>query len=396
MSNLATLAWYLNHEERARRWTAVATACGLANVRVGRVLWFARHLEADAGLLRVVLTSDSSQDTNGGGSVLVTGVAAALSTSATVDPRDPLPPVGGPPLLRAALFDAVTRRLVTGLFASRIERDDGHVEEFPCSVRLDIGVLWVTHHRPLSKDALAAVLEVARRLRPQDALEPAVAALLRTETDARCRLYALRALVEQAPDHPATSEAARGFLQDPAPEMRLQAALALGDAGRDALGELAASPDVPDHVSARALGALGASLASDALTGVLRSASARRRPLSAIACIGLLTERGPGAVPPLVEAVASAHVGVARAAAAALGRIGASAAVVVALREMEARHASDRAVRSAARAAVAAVQARLQGAEAGQLSVAGAETGTVALADDPQGRIALEPDAPQS
>jgi hypothetical protein len=39
---------------------------------------------------------------------------------------------------------------------------------------------------------------------------------------------------------------------------------------------------------------------------------------------------------------------------------------------------------------VAAVQARLEGAEAGQLSVAPGASGQVALADDPQGRVALE------
>ena len=109
----------------------------------------------------------------------------------------------------------------------------------------------MTHDTHLSPIA-AAVLEIARRLRPKDALEPAVAALLPEETDGACRLYALRALLEQAPHHPATHETSRACLADPAPEVRLEAALALGDAGRDALGRLAVSSDVPDHVSERA------------------------------------------------------------------------------------------------------------------------------------------------
>jgi hypothetical protein len=73
-----------------------------------------------------------------------------------------------------------------------------------------------------------------------------------------------------------------------------------------------------------------------------------------------------------------------------LGRIGATAEVVMVLREAEARHGSDRAVRDAARTAAAAVKARLEGAEAGQLGVAAGGTGQVALADDAQGRVALD------
>ena len=378
-----------NHEERVRRWYAAAAACGLANLRMGRN-WFPRHVEADAGSLQVVLTSSAAQEIGGGGSVIVSGVAPGLTTAASFRRGDPLPRIGGPPLLRAALFDALTRRLVAGLLGSRIERTDGNVEGFKCTVRIATGVLWVTHEAPLTPDALSAVLEIARRLTVPPALELTAAEVLRRETEVPCRLNALKALIAEAPDHPATYEATRACLGDPAPEVRVEAALARRE-GREVLRELAASPDPPDHVSARAVAALQAELMSATLAEVLRTALARRRPLAAIACIEALGTRGPDDSPLLVQAIGYGASRVALAAVGALGRVGATADVVVALREAETRYAADHAVRNAARAAVAAVQARLEGAAAGQLSVTGDDAGRLALADDAGGRVALSP-----
>lgn len=381
---------HLDHEQRVRRWYAAAAACGLANVRMGRTHWFPRHVEADAGSLRVVLISSAAQEIGGGGSVIVSGVAPGLATAASFGQGDPLSRIGGPPLLRAALFDALTRRLVAGLLDSRIERTDGNVERFRCTVRIVTGVLWVTHESSLTPDALSAVLEIARRLKVPPALELTAADVLRRETEVPWRLNALKALLAEAPDHPATYEATRACLGDPAPEVRLEAAMARRE-GREVLRELAASPAAPDHVSARAVAALQAELTSAALAEVLRTALARRRPLAAIACIEALGRRGPDDSPPLVQAIAYRDSRIALAAAGALGRVGATADVVVALREAETRYAADRAVRNAARAAVAAVHARLEGAAAGRLSVAAGDVGRLALANDAQGRVALPP-----
>jgi hypothetical protein len=52
----------------------------------------------------------------------------------------------------------------------------------------------------------------------------------------------MKALIAEAPDHPATYEATRACLGDPAPEVRVEAALARRE-GRKVLRELAASPD---------------------------------------------------------------------------------------------------------------------------------------------------------
>jgi hypothetical protein len=387
---------HLDHEQRTRRWYAAASACGLANVRMGRTHWFPRQVEADAGPLQVILTSSAAQEIRGGGSVIVSGVAPELATAASFEPGDPLPRIGGPPLLRAALFDALTRRLVAGLLDSRIERADGNVEAFKCTVRIATGVLWVTHESALTPDALSAVLEIARRLTVPPALELTAADVLRRETEAPCRLNALKALLAEAPDHPATFEATRACLGDPAPEVRVEAALARRE-GREVLRELARSPDAPDHVSARAVAALQAELRSAALAEVLRTALARRRPRAAIACIEALGTRGSDDSPLLVQALGYGDSRVVLAAAGALARVGATADVVVALREAETRHAANRAVRNAARAAVGAVQARLEGAEAGQLSVTGDGAGRLALADDGSGRLAFPtPDDPPS
>ncbi|MET0551530.1 MAG: hypothetical protein ABW221_00735 [Vicinamibacteria bacterium] len=374
----------LNHEERARRWSQIAVACGLENVRVERLLWYAQNVQAEAGPLQVALTPSSRP--LGVGSVIVNGVAPGLATAARFAEGDPWPRVGGPPLVRAALFDPLTRRLVEGLLDSRIEGANGHVRDFACTVRIASGALFVDHEDPLSPDALSAIVEIARRLVEPPSLAPAVADVLRRETDAACRLHALQALHEQAPDHPATDDATRACLTDPAPEVRLLAALSHRD-GRPVLRELAASPDAADRVSAHAVEALGADIASTALSDVLRAAVARRRPLAATACIEALAARGDD--DGLVDAVGSADARIALPAAGALGRVGAAAGVVVALREAEVRHSGDRAVRNAARIAVAAVQARLQGAGAGQLSVASPDAGTLALADDARGRLTV-------
>lgn len=56
----------------------------------------------------MVLDADRSLSYDDGSIVIVTGVAPALDSSTRA--TDGLPGVGGPPLLRAALFDAVTER----------------------------------------------------------------------------------------------------------------------------------------------------------------------------------------------------------------------------------------------------------------------------------------------
>jgi HEAT repeat protein len=74
------------------------------------------------------------------------------------------------------------------------------------------------------------------------------------------------------------------------------------------------------------------------------------------------------------------------AAAQSLGTVGTVRAVPP-LRDAEST--GDRAVRRAARAAIASIQSRLVGAGRGQLAVA-SDAGELTLADDTAGRVALE------
>jgi hypothetical protein len=385
------MVWSFDHEKRARRWWTVARECGLTDLKLHRTLWYARRVEARAGPLQVVLDADQSLSYEDGSFVIVTGVAPALDSSTRA--TDGLPPVGGPPLLRAALFDADTRRLVTALLESRQEHSGLTPPEKLMfrQVKIRRGVLRVTVRAPITTRDLSLILDAARGLIAPAAVEQAVADGLRSERDPAFRLNALRALVVHAPDHPATAEAVAASLADDAPEVRLEAASAAGEAGRATLEALALAKDAPDFVSARALEVLGATLPSDALCAALRAALASPRPLAALACVTALAPRGREAVPSLVDAVASADARVAWAAADAVGRFGAGAEVVVALREAEARHRRDAAVRAAVRASVSAVQGRLQGAGTGQLTVADGEAGRLALSDDERGRVALPP-----
>jgi hypothetical protein len=75
------------------------------------------------------------------------------------------------------------------------------------------------------------------------------------------------------------------------------------------------------------------------------------------------------------------------AAARALGQVGTIAAVL----PLKEREAQDRAVRAAARQAIAEIQSRARGAAPGQLSLAGGESGRLSLASGEEGRLSLTP-----
>jgi HEAT repeat protein len=89
----------------------------------------------------------------------------------------------------------------------------------------------------------------------------------------------------------------------------------------------------------------------------------------------------------LLEALRSDELAVSVAAARALGRAG-TVAAVPALREATSSGVRGE-MRSAARQAIAEIQARLTGAEPGQLSLAGAEAGALSLAGGEPGRLSL-------
>jgi hypothetical protein len=241
------------------------------------------------------------------------------------------------------------------------------------------------------------------------------------------RLRNLLVLVREYPDSPTMAEALRSAIRDPRAKVRLQAALELGPEGRDVLLELAEKLE-EDDVSAQAVTALGSSLPLERLQSVLAGAQKQRRLETARACLEALGGLGGAAVETLAQVAEQERFDLAAAAARALGATGDPAAEPSLLAALERdspelqtaaaealgrvgyaaavlplQEAAERtgALRKAAREAIAAIQARLEGAapgqltltttDAGQLSLA-PEAGQLSLASDPAGRLSLPPE----
>jgi HEAT repeat protein len=243
------------------------------------------------------------------------------------------------------------------------------------------------------------------------------------------RLWNLTLLQQHFADRPEAREASRALLADRDPWVRLAAARFLPDESPPVLRGLLDDRETPDHAAAEAAVLLGARLpaaeAGPLLTSALkrRSGEARRLAMQELGRI----RHGP-AVNPLCVLLDRADPRTAAAAAEALGTIGdakAEAHLLDAVRHDEAElriaaaHAlgalgTVRAVepllellaakridgesRQALREAVGAIQSRLAGAEAGQLSLAptAAEAGRLSLATPQAGpgdvSLASEPE----
>jgi hypothetical protein len=243
------------------------------------------------------------------------------------------------------------------------------------------------------------------------------------------RLWNLSLLQQHFPALPTAMEASHAGLSDPNPWVRLAAARFLRDEGKEALRSLLADPQAPDHASAEAASLLAARLrveeAGPLLIAALkgRSGETRRQsieelgrlkfapslgplcvllegtdPRTAAAAAEALEAIGdPKAEPRLLDAVRHEAAELRIAAARALGALGTVGAVEPLLHELDTKRL-DGESRRALREAVSAIQSRLAGAEAGQLSLAvtTAEAGRLSLATPRAGRagvsLAVEPD----
>ena len=228
------------------------------------------------------------------------------------------------------------------------------------------------------------VLQVARPLVVGPDLATRIAANLEREPSDGVRLKGLATLAREFPGHPATRERLRAALVDRSDEVRLRAATALGDEGRDTLLELVAR-DADDSFVARAVASLGEQLSEEGAGATLRRAlAAGVRRETALACLEHLRERGSVASEALaLQALRHEDGALAEAAARALGRIGGVAAVGPLL------EAGGRDRKGVCRQAIAEIQSRLPGAGAGQLSIAAGEAGALSLADGEPGRLSL-------
>jgi hypothetical protein len=266
---------------------------------------------------------------------------------------------------------------------------------------------------------LPILLDIGRQLADPVDVEGRIAENARRDPEAGVRLFNLLLLIRERPGAPDTLRVLRGACSDASPQVRLQAAIALGDEGRNVLLKLAENAE-DDAVSAQAVSHLGGKLpferARDILSrslreGLLQTARAclevlghrraaaigtlervmteEKGELAAAAALALGTTGEAAAEPPLLEALRSEDGDLREAAATALGRVG-SIAAVQPLKEAAERSLFDLALRRASRQAIAEIQSRL-GASPGQLSLAEAEAGQLSLAPFEPGQLSLAP-----
>jgi HEAT repeat protein len=320
--------------------------------------------------------------------------------------------VTGPSTFVRAILDADVRRSLLALFIeTKFVIAGGRLRaEVPFSPTGEL------HHVALTR-ALPPLLDVCRRLRRPDMVEP-LARNAEVDPADEVRLRNLITLIREHPDHPRTEQVLLTACADRCAQVRVRAAIALGDRGLATLRDVAEGVD--DVAAARAIGALGTHLGADMARDILGHALRTRELKTAGACLVALGHRGgrdalgllakvmnleegelavaaaealaatglPGAEPPLVAGLARATPALRLAAAQALGRVG-SASAVLPLKEVEARHAGEAGFRRAAREAIAQIQARLPGASPGQVSLAADEAGKLSLVEDERGRLSL-------
>ena len=303
--------------------------------------------------------------------------------------------VQGQAPLALAILEPETRRRLAGLLRGRVAVEGREPVEVDAS--LSDGVLEVrVKESGLSSNRERIPDDPPRRARrgahgssPRRTWPSASPRTCGRETEPGARLRAVLTLAREYLPHPATRATLLAALEDASEEVRLRAAMALGEEGRDTLVDLVARADTGDSCAARAIEALGERLSAEAAEAALRRALGEAgRPQTALACLEALGRMGrpeaEGA--PARGAAQRGPVGVGARPQRALGRVG-TVAAVAALRE--AMPPDGDLPRSVGRQAIAEIQARLAGAEPGQLSLAAGEAGALSLADGEPGRLSL-------
>ncbi len=408
----------LGRRKTLRVWQDAAASCGLQVVEASSA--WRPWLKARTGPLEVWISTFGDKKTE----LVVEGPWPVEFQWVAIRPESASQPaeleigdkrfddiffVGGPAKLVFALLDAETRQLLVRLSL------DGKLDISRSELRVNgMPEKRVPYALPLLLDIgrrFAQPIDIPRRLAENAQQDPVN----------WVRLQNLLVLVRWLPDDPATAEALRKACSDPSPEVRLRAAKELGAEGRGVLLELAENLE-DDIVSAEAVPALGQELPFELTKAILDRAVSTGSIRTARACleaigrggnaeaVGILAkvlenEHGelapmaawalgatgsPAAEPPLIEALERKEENLQVAAANALGRVG-SVAAVLPLKEMADRFLLGE-IRRAARQAIAEIQARVQGASPGQLSLAGAEAGQLSLAQGEAGQLSLASD----
>lgn len=399
---------------RVRRWKEAAELCCLqvTGTSSGLKPW----IEATDGFgtVRIGMSAEGARPTR-----IVLDVPKPDFHQVTIRPQPPgfVPEIElrdmafdsefqilGPPLLVSALLDEETRRVLS------LVNTEGRLD-------ISLGEIRVNVPDNQVSDTLSLLLRLRWRFTSPLRIPRHLAENARNDKVPGVRLHNLLLLIDEFPQAPETAEAIEAVRSDPSPEVRLRAAIELGtkSKGRDLLWTLVTDLE-NDAASARAVSLLSDELSLERTRDILERALSRHLRQTARACLQVIGPRGdsaavhmlaqvldrdhgdlapvaaralgatrnPAAEPPLLQALQRDQPELQEAAAEALARVG-SAASVLPLKEAAERFPN---LRQAARQAVADIQARLQGASPGQLSLAATEAGQLSLADQ-AGQLSL-------
>lgn len=302
--------------------------------------------------------------------------------------------VRGDALLGHATLDSATRTELAKLLRGSLLDGNGTATKLRATLEKSVLEVRVAHRTSanetelvrLAVDLLERLVPLAHALaRPSD-LERRLAKRFTEEPEWQARQRLLELLARQFRDSQETHQVLTAALEDPRAEVRLAAAKRSSTTGIPVLLALVADPGTSELCAAGAVLALGEALPAAAAEEALHRALDPAQPELAKACLERLVQ----AEAPQTEALALQALErsqTALAAAEALGQVGTTAAVP-ALRSAEDR--GPREVSRAARQAVAEIQSRLEGAEAGQLTLAAGDVGALSLtAQDEPGRVSL-------
>ena len=418
-------------DEPLRTWRVAAQSCGLQIVETSRGL--KQQIKAQAGAVevwietygdmrqsRIVVSAPAPPDFQS--LMILPESLHVLGREVEIGDRrfDDEFFIGGPTRLVLALLDAETRRLVLDAKArSRLEISSGALQAI------------VSDYRKVP-ELLPLLLDLGKRFDPAIDLWRRLAENSRQDPEPGVRLQNLLVLIREFPGYADTVEALRKACSDPSPEIRLRAAKKLGAEAHSVLLDLAEKLE-DDAMSAEALSILDRELPFERARAILDRAVSGRYLRTAKACLEALGRSGaaavellinvmerehgelapaaaralgatgsPAAEAPLIQALEREDADLRVAAAEALGRVGSTVAVLP-LKEADERSRLDRKLHRATRQAIAEIQARVQGASPGQLSLAGAEAGQLSLAqgeagqlslaEDPAGRLSIKDDS---